>query len=93
VLIDKQQAGNRYAQDEYLEQHDIELYRDCKGGLMHNKVIVVDQEIVLTGSYNFTKNATKRNAENLIVIKNKTIALEYQKESDKLFQIWGKDCR
>ncbi len=50
--------------------------------IMHNKFIVVDQEIVLTGSYNFTRNAEENNRENFI-IKNALIASKYQEEFDR----------
>lgn len=35
----------------------------------HNKIIIIDQAIVITGSFNFTKAAEGKNAENLVVIK------------------------
>jgi phosphatidylserine/phosphatidylglycerophosphate/cardiolipin synthase-like enzyme len=34
---------------------------------MHNKVLVVDQQVVVTGNYNFSQNAT-HNAENIITL-------------------------
>lgn len=43
---------------------------------MHNKVLVVDQQIVVTGSYNFSQNAT-HNAENIITLFDEPIACQY----------------
>jgi phosphatidylserine/phosphatidylglycerophosphate/cardiolipin synthase-like enzyme len=46
-------------------------------GLMHNKVMIVDGATVITGSFNYTWSAEHRNAENLLVIHDPTLAAEY----------------
>ena len=48
--------------------------------IMHNKFIVIDEDIVMTGSYNFTTNAEENNRENLIIIPNKIIAKKYYEQ-------------
>jgi phosphatidylserine/phosphatidylglycerophosphate/cardiolipin synthase-like enzyme len=50
---------------------------------MHNKILVVDQQIVVTGSYNFSKNAT-RNAENIITLYDEAIARQYEQYIEEL---------
>jgi phosphatidylserine/phosphatidylglycerophosphate/cardiolipin synthase-like enzyme len=40
-------------------------------------VIVIDEQTVITGSFNFTNSAEDKNAENLLVIKDKEIAMKY----------------
>lgn len=86
VLIDKAQAGNQYADDEWLENEGIEVRRDKAGGLMHNKFCVIDDLIVYTGSYNHTKNATLNNDENYIVIKDIGIAHIYETQFQRLWE-------
>jgi phosphatidylserine/phosphatidylglycerophosphate/cardiolipin synthase-like enzyme len=44
---------------------------------MHNKVMVVDRKIVLTGSFNWTIAAELKNAENLLVIHDEALAASY----------------
>ncbi|MSQ65236.1 MAG: hypothetical protein EXR37_02605 [Limnohabitans sp.] len=46
--------------------------------MAHNKVIVVDGELVITGSFNFTNSAQTRNAENLLVLKSSGLAESYK---------------
>jgi phosphatidylserine/phosphatidylglycerophosphate/cardiolipin synthase-like enzyme len=46
-------------------------------GLAHNKVMIIDQSIVITGSFNFSKAAESRNAENLLIIKDPALAAAY----------------
>jgi phosphatidylserine/phosphatidylglycerophosphate/cardiolipin synthase-like enzyme len=52
---------------------------------MHHKVIVIDSQIVVTGSYNFTASAETRNDENLIVIYDPAIAAQYLAEFRRVF--------
>ena len=56
--------------------NNVQSYR----AIMHNKFIVIDEDIVLTGSYNFTTNAEENNRENLIIIPNKIIAQKYYEQ-------------
>ena len=50
---------------------------DTVPGLMHNKVMIVDGATVITGSFNYTWSAEHRNAENLLVIHDPTLAAKY----------------
>jgi phosphatidylserine/phosphatidylglycerophosphate/cardiolipin synthase-like enzyme len=53
------------------------IFVDHPIGLAHNKVMIIDDEIVLTGSFNFTLSAQRRNIENSIHLYGKEIAKEY----------------
>lgn len=55
----------------------IPILVDAMPGLMHDKVMIVDQETVLTGSFNYTWSAEHENAENLLVIDDPGLAAEY----------------
>ena len=57
--------------------------QDGNPGTFHHKVFIVDEEIVITGSFNFSNNANKSNDENVIVIINKDIAQLYTQEFDR----------
>lgn len=54
---------------------------------MHHKFCVIDNEVVITGSYNWTASADKRNNENLLVIHDAKIAQEYSAEFNRLWNI------
>ncbi len=41
-----------------------------KRGFQHSKYLIIDQSIIVTGSFNFTTSADERNAENIVVIRN-----------------------
>ncbi|MEO5334056.1 MAG: phospholipase D-like domain-containing protein [Magnetococcus sp. YQC-5] len=50
---------------------------DSSHAIAHNKVMIVDDETVITGSFNFTKAAQEKNAENLLVLRDKGLAKRY----------------
>lgn len=54
---------------------------------MHHKVIVIDESIVITGSYNFTKSADDENDDNVIVIHSPALARLYLQEFDRVNSI------
>jgi phosphatidylserine/phosphatidylglycerophosphate/cardiolipin synthase-like enzyme len=39
--------------------------------------MLIDQDIVITGSYNFTNSAETRNAENIMIVKSEYAARRY----------------
>jgi phosphatidylserine/phosphatidylglycerophosphate/cardiolipin synthase-like enzyme len=50
---------------------------------MHHKVIVIDDQTVITGSLNFSNNANESNDENVVIVTNSAIAQEYLGEFEK----------
>ena len=78
VLLDqKSDTSNRYVIG-VLTDAQIELREDGKHAIAHNKVMVIDQTIVITGSFNFTNSAATRNAENFLVLKSADLAERYR---------------
>ena len=71
--IEKQGNGAKY-----LRSKNIEVLIDNKVAIAHNKVMVIDDKNIITGSFNFTKSAQDRNAENvLIILDDLTVAKKY----------------
>ena len=56
-----------------------------KGSLMHNKFIIIDKKLVGTGSWNYTDSGTYDNIQNLIFIKNHSLANIYTKEFETMW--------
>ncbi len=84
VFFDKTQAASSSI-DELLDANGIAVRRDTRSGLEHNKFMIIDGKKVFTGSYNFTKNATYRNRENLIEVLDQTVVARYAQEFEKLW--------
>ena len=55
-------------------------------GLMHHKFAIIDRQVLQTGSYNYSKNATSRNAENQIYMSERPIINKFASEFERL---WG----
>jgi phosphatidylserine/phosphatidylglycerophosphate/cardiolipin synthase-like enzyme len=80
VLLDKKsEKTNRYVID-MLTQAQVDLRYDGKHAIAHNKVMVIDESVVITGSFNFTNSAETRNAENLLLLKSGELARRYKSE-------------
>ncbi len=89
VLTDKTQAGSKYADDELIEAAGIPLLRDTQKGSMHNKFMIGDGRAVGTGSFNWTANAARRNAENFVVLRLSYAVRAFQEEFDRLWEANG----
>jgi hypothetical protein len=63
---------------------DHRLKRATRGGTMHNKFCVIDNQVVITGSYNWTNNAETRNDENITIERDPALATAYSQEFRRL---------
>jgi phosphatidylserine/phosphatidylglycerophosphate/cardiolipin synthase-like enzyme len=90
VLMDKTQAGGKYADDERMEAAGIPVYRDRVTGLMHAKYALSDvgseQRAVAAGSFNWTLNADTKNVEHLTVLRLKYIVDEFQAHFEEIWE-------
>ena len=78
VILDKSQyREDRYSSSTFLDHHAISVWIDARPAIAHNKVMVIDDKVVITGSFNFTKAAQFKNAENLLIIIDSILAKQY----------------
>ena len=71
VVLDKSQRGERYSSATFLKNHGVPVWIDDGHAIAHNKVILIDGDTVITGSFDFSKAAEERNAENLLIIEGR----------------------
>ena len=82
--------------DECTKQKGSDIYKLVINGIpvktdhnaqfhMHHKFVVIDEKVLLTGSFNWTVQAVKNNNENVLMLYNKEIANEYTKEFNRLW--------
>jgi phosphatidylserine/phosphatidylglycerophosphate/cardiolipin synthase-like enzyme len=64
----------------------VSVRQDGNGSFLHDKIIIVDDSIVVTGSLNFSSSADEENEENVLILDNPEIAAMYIQEYQKL---WG----
>ncbi|MFH0839380.1 MAG: phospholipase D family protein [Candidatus Omnitrophota bacterium] len=82
---EKSSEYDKYSKDGYLKNSGISVALIKGKGIMHNKFCIIDETIVLTGSYNWTKRAEYENDENMVVIRSKDVARLYKEEFDRIY--------
>ncbi len=73
ALLDKSQKTEKYSSADFLANAGIPTKIDAEHAIAHNKVMIIDNEIVITGSFNLSKAAEERNAENLLMVRSKNL--------------------
>ena len=69
VLLDPAQAASEYSKATYLANYGIDVRTEKGAGLMHHKFALVDDSILITGSFNWTASAEAENDENILLLK------------------------
>ena len=77
VILDRSQRTAKHSSADFMAHAGIRTLIDARHAIAHNKVMVIDGEVVITGSFNFTKAAEESNAENLLVIRDAALAKRY----------------
>lgn len=85
VMDTSQVKANSGTEFDAFTQARLSVYKDGNPGLMHHKLFIIDQEIVITGSYNFSANAERNNDENVVIFFDKQIAARYLAEFQRVF--------
>jgi phosphatidylserine/phosphatidylglycerophosphate/cardiolipin synthase-like enzyme len=84
IFEEEQTRSNRGTEYDRLDVAGLDIHLDGNPRNMHHKVIIIDDAIVITGSYNFSNNAETSNDENLLVIHDPQVAAYYAKEFQRV---------
>lgn len=87
VMDVEQIASNVGTEFDAFRQAGLTVLQDGNDGQMHHKIIIIDESVVIVGSYNFSNSAETRNDENLIVIYNDAIAKLFVDEFQRVYEI------
>ena len=80
LYLDQDQVDYKYSQSCFLVQKGIKTRISTNNYIMHNKFAIIDNRILLTGSYNWTFSANNRNDENLMIIDDPEIIEIFQNQ-------------
>jgi phosphatidylserine/phosphatidylglycerophosphate/cardiolipin synthase-like enzyme len=58
---------------------------------MHHKFAIFDEEILLTGSYNWTRGASNNNQENLILSNDRRLLKAFRGEFERLWKLFERN--
>jgi len=87
VMDQSQVASNQGGEYERFRDAGLDVRQDGNPNKMHHKVLIIDEAIVVTGSYNFTASAEKYNDENTLILYNKDIASRYLDAFDLIYKL------
>ncbi len=79
VILDRSQKRDKYSSADFLANSGIPTKIDSAHAIAHKKVMIIDGETVIAGSFNFTKAAEDNNAENLLVVHDCKLVERYTK--------------
>ncbi len=85
LVHDRTQAAGERDVTQELQAAGIPVHvqRGTKGGILHDKFLIIDETFVLTGSFTWTSNATRKNDENFVVLDDQ--APKYEAEFNRLW--------
>ena len=78
LLIDKSGREEGYTPAVMMANAGIPVWLDAAHGTMNNRVMIIDNRTVITGSYNFNNASETQNAENLLIIQSPELAGHYR---------------
>ena len=87
ILTDAQQSGGKYQEAllTQLKTLGIPVKKNKHSGLMHLKMTIVDNRLVTTGSYNYSKAASSINDEVFVVVTDPEVVQKSKKEFERLW--------
>ena len=76
IILDRSNESSAHSKLKSLKKEKIFTMIDDKAAIAHSKIIIIDESLVITGSYNWTEHS-KKNVENIVVISDPEIAGQY----------------
>ncbi len=86
IITDDDKSGDRGSDVEFLKQNGIKVKMDNSSSHMHHKFAVFDKSILASGSFNWTRSASKYNQENIIVTTDQKLVRDFIKCFDNLWK-------
>ena len=68
AVLDKSNRTQKYSAATFLKNMEIPVFIDDKHAIAHNKIMIIDNRVVITGSFNFSMATETKNAENLLIL-------------------------
>jgi phosphatidylserine/phosphatidylglycerophosphate/cardiolipin synthase-like enzyme len=86
-VFEESQASGQGAEYGSMRSAGLDVHLDGNPANMHHKVIIIDRQIIVTGSYNFSASAERRNDENMLIIYDPQLAAAFLEEFDRVYQL------
>jgi phosphatidylserine/phosphatidylglycerophosphate/cardiolipin synthase-like enzyme len=86
IVTDDEKATDPGTDIPRLKAAGIPVVVDDSPNHMHHKFAVFDGSLLLTGSFNWTRSATDRNQENLVVTDDRRLVVPFGREFERLWR-------
>jgi phosphatidylserine/phosphatidylglycerophosphate/cardiolipin synthase-like enzyme len=83
-IFESRGANTQYSECLPLRQNSASITLDGNPRTFHHKVIIIDSEVVILGSFNFTAAANQTNDENLLIVHDTALATDYEAEFQRM---------
>ena len=70
IILDKYQVSQQYSSSKFFSDMGFNVRIDNKHAIFHDKVMIIDDKTLITGSFNFTKAAETKNGENILILRD-----------------------
>jgi phosphatidylserine/phosphatidylglycerophosphate/cardiolipin synthase-like enzyme len=85
AIIDDEWISASGSDFQTLLNSGIDIRSDNRAGTMHHKIMIIDDYIIVTGSYNWSNTAEDSNDENIIILKSESISSLYLSEFNRIW--------
>jgi len=83
AILDGSNRSDRYSAASFLKNAGVAVLIDDRHAIAHSKIILIDDAVIITGSFNFSKAAEESNAENLLILRDyPDVARKYRANYD-----------
>lgn len=78
LIMDKSERQEGLTPPTEMANAGIPVYLDGVHAIANNRIIIIDQKTIITGSFNFNKASEEMNAENLLILETAELAKIYR---------------
>ncbi len=89
ILTDNEKAFDAGSDITRLERAGLQVRVDRTPYHMHHKFAIIDNELLLNGSYNWTRGAAENNEENFIITDDKRLLGPFRELFERLWKQFG----
>lgn len=86
-VFDTTGAGSAFSEYGTMKAAGVPVFTDGNPYFMHHKVFILDEETIVTGSFNFSAAADTSNDEDLLIVTDAGLAAAYRAEFDRVFRL------
>lgn len=85
IITDNDKANDKGSDVDTMQKQGVAVRKDRSSNHMHHKFAVIDQQLLINGSFNWTRSASERNEENILVTARPQAVQAFQAKFEELW--------